>query len=211
MQRQQTKWVVFGVALALGGYLGVVTLGLIFPEIQQGVIGNIFLGTAFGLFLLFIPLSIGFAILRSRLWDIDIIINHTLIYGILTASLALVYFGLIFALQALLRAIINQNNDVAMVVSTLTIYDLFQPLRRRIQAIIDRRFYRHKYDEARTVTEFSATLRTEVDLTQLSEQLLTVVQETMQPSYVSLWLRPPAHDGTQRAPWRSTPPASEER
>ena len=101
--------------------------------------------------LLLIPLSIGFSILRYRLYDIDLLINRTLVYGTLTVLLALVYFGLIFALQYLLRGIISQNNDVAIVVSTLAIAALFQPLRHRIQAIIDRRFYRRKYDAAKVV------------------------------------------------------------
>jgi hypothetical protein len=210
VQRQQTKWVVFGAALALGGYLGVVTPGLIFPSLQQGVIGNIFLGTAFGLFLLFIPLSIGFAILRSRLWDIDVIINKTLIFGLLTGSLVLVYFGLITVLQFLLRSIIRQNNDVAIVVSTLAIAALFHPFRRRIQAIIDRRFYRRKYDAARTLATFSATLRNEVDLDQLREELVAVVQETMQPSQVSLWLRPAQQDRKPQTTWSNPPPVSSE-
>jgi hypothetical protein len=136
-----------------------------------------------------IPLTLGIAILRYRLWDIDILINRTLVYGTLTVLLALVYFGLIFALQYLLRGIINQNNDVAIVFSTLVIAVLFQPLRRRIQEIIDRRFYRRKYHAAQVVEAFSATLRNEVDLTQLREHLITVVQDTMQPSHISLWLR----------------------
>jgi len=109
--------------------------------------------------LLLIPLSIGFSILRYRLYDIDLLINRTLVYGTLTVLLAVVYFGLIFALQYLLRGIISQNNDVAIVVSTLAIAALFQPLRHRIQAIIDRRFYRRKYDAAKIVETFSTTLR----------------------------------------------------
>ncbi len=141
--------------------------------------------------LLFVPLSFGFAMLRSRLWEIDVLINRTLVYGTLTASLALVYVGLVIGLQALLRSIISHDSGVAIVISTLAIYWLFQPLRRRIQAIIDRRFYRSKYNAAKTVEAFSATLRQEVDLDQLREQLLAVVHETIQPTFVSLWLRPP--------------------
>jgi hypothetical protein len=138
-----------------------------------------------------IPISIGFAVLRYRLYDIDLLINRSLVYGTLTVLLALVYVGLIIGLQALLGTIIKQDNGVAIVLSTLAIYVLFRPLRRRVQAIIDRRFYRRKYDAARTLAAFSATLRQEVDLEQLSEQLLAVVQETMQPVHVSLWLRKP--------------------
>ncbi len=156
-----------------------------------------------------IPLSFGFAMLRSRLWEIDVLINRTLVYGALTASLAFVYFGLIFALQSLLRGLINQNNDVAIVVSILAIYALFHPLRRRIQNIIDRRFYRRKYDAAKIVATFSSTLRQEVDLDQLREQLLAVVQETMQPTHVSLWLRPPEPARKHQTAWSSPPPARE--
>ena len=145
----------------------------------------------FSLLLLVFPFSIGLAILRSRLWDIDVIINRTLVYGSLTVLLALLYFGLIFALQYVLRSIISQNNDIAIVISTLAIAALFQPLRSRVQAIIDRRFYRRKYDAAKTLEAFSATLRNEVDLNQLREHLLTVVEETMQPAHISLWLRSP--------------------
>src|SRR2546428_10045738 len=123
-----------------------------------------------------LPFSFGFAMLHSRLWDIDFIINRTLVYGALTVILTAVYVGVVIGLQALLRGIISQDNSVAIVISTLAIYALFQPLHQRIQRIIDRRFYRRKYDAAKTVAAFSATLRQEVDLSQLREQLLAVVQ-----------------------------------
>jgi hypothetical protein len=153
------------------------------------------------------PLSIGFSILRYRLYDIDVLINRTLVYGSLTVLLALLYFGLIFALQALFQGMFHQNNAVAIVISTLVIAALFQPLRRRIQAIIDRRFYRRKYEAAKIVEAFSATLRSEVDLGQLREQLLNVVQETMQPAHVSLWLRKP-QQVEKHNPWVPNPPDS---
>jgi hypothetical protein len=148
--------------------------------------------------------------LRYRLYDIDLLINRTLVYGSLTALLALLYVGLIVVLQALFQGVFHQNNAVAIVISTLIIAALFQPLRQRLQAIIDRRFYRRKYDAAKTLEAFSATLRNEVELTQLREHLLGVVQETMQPAHVSLWLRPSEHDRKQPAPSSATPPISSE-
>jgi hypothetical protein len=212
LERQQTKWVVFGISFGLIGFLLVIFLYWInvLSIFQHSPLSDLIAGTALNVFIILVPLSIAFAILRSGLWNIDIIINRTLVYGTLTGILSLVYVGSILLLQYLLRGIISQDNSVAIVISTLVIAALFQPLRRRIQGIIDRRFYRHKYDAARTIAAFSATLRNEVDLTQLNEHLITVVHETMQPSHVSLWLRPPEHDGTQRAPWRATPPVSSE-
>jgi hypothetical protein len=140
--------------------------------------------------MLVIPPTLAIAILHSRLWDIDVIINRTLVYSFLTATLALVYIGLVIGLQFLLRGL-TEGNQLAIIGSTLIIAALFQPLRQRIQIVIDRRFYRHKYDATRTLEAFSATLRNELDLEQLSEQLTSVVEETMQPRHVSLWLRKP--------------------
>ena len=198
IQRQQTKWVVFGITTTVVGYLALFIPSLIFPALSQpGSVWDLYVSPGVLIVALPLPLSIGMAIFRSRLWDIDLIINRTLVYGTLTVSLALVYAGLIISLQALLGTIIKQNNDVAIVISTLTIAVLFQPLRRRIQHIIDRRFYRRKYDAARVLEAFSAPLRNEVDLTTLSEQLVAVVKEIMQPTHVSLWLRktePAKHD-----------------
>jgi len=128
-----------------------------------------------------------------------------MVYGTLTVILALVYTGLVIGLQSLLQRFTG-SSDLAIVASTLTIYVLFQPLRSRIQQMIDRRFYRRKYDAAKTVAAFSATLRNEVDLNQLCEDLQVVVQETMQPAYISLWLRSPKHDGKHWVPWRVNPP-----
>jgi len=167
---------------------------------------------AFYLLPVLFPLSIGIALVRYRLWDIDLIIKRTLVYGTLTGTLASVYFLLIIALQFLVRSLTGQvlQSPLVIVASTLAIAALFQPLRHRIQSIIDRRFYRRKYDAARAFATFSATLRNEVDLNQLREQLGAVVQETMQPTFISLWLRPPEHVGKQRAPWRASPPVSSE-
>src|SRR6266702_3835830 len=201
VQRQQTKWVVFGVSIGIGGYLVFSLLfALFFPSASQSPLATILLNTFNHLLLLLIPISIAFAILRSRLWDIDIIINRTLVYSSLTAILALIYFASVIALQSLLSVFTGQlswgtQTPVVIVASTLGIAALFQPLRRRLQTIIDRRFYRSRYDAARTLAAFSASLRNEVDLNQLREQLLAVVQETMQPAHVSLWLRQPEQSG----------------
>jgi hypothetical protein len=189
LERQQTKWVVFGITVAIAGLLSVIIPGTFFPSFfPPGTFLYLILNTVLNLFLLCIPLSIGVAILRSRLWDIDIVINRSLVYGTLTFSLALTYAGSVLALQALLRSFIG-GSEVALVGSTLLIAVLFQPLRRRIQAIIDRRFFRRKYDSSKVLEAFSTTLQSEVDLNDLCEQLVAVIEETMQPAHISLWLR----------------------
>ena len=147
------------------------------------LLGAVFLG---------VPLSIGAAMLHYRLYEIDLIINRTLVYGALTALLALVYFSGVAATEAVFRTLTGQQEQpqLAIVVSTLVIAALFNPLRRRIQGFIDRRFYRRKYDARKTLEAFSAKLRDKTDLEALNAELVGVVRETMQPAHVSLWLRP---------------------
>ena len=200
LQRQQTKWVVYGTSIAVVGDNGT---RLLYLFVMIPVFHSITLAVSIAYALIYLsllplPLTIGLAMLRARLWDIDVIINRTLVYGTLTASLALVYAGLVIGLQLLVQGLIG-GSQLAIVGSTLAIAALFQPLRRRIQAVIDRRFYRRKYDAARALAAFSATLRKEVDLDALREHLLNVIQETMQPAHVSLWLRPPAPDSKRQA------------
>src|SRR5262249_3913012 len=137
---------------------------------------------------LLMPLSIVIAILRAQLWEIDVLIRRTLVYGLLTATLLVVYLTLVFTGQALLSSLLGRDSGLVLVGSTLTIAALFQPIRQGITRLSDRRFYRRKYDAAKIVAAFSSTLRNEVDLPTLSEHLVAVVQETMQPTHVSLWL-----------------------
>src|SRR5260221_5307585 len=195
LQRQPIKWVVFASAIFIleesVTEIVVFVVPSYFPAL--GLLTQLYqhIKLITPLLYVLVPLSIGIALLRYRLWDIDIIINRTLVYGALTVILAAVYVGLVICLQALLRSIISQDNSVAIVISTLAIAALFQPLRHRLQRVIDRRFYRSKYDAAKIVAAFSATLRQDVELDQLREQLVAVVEETMQPAHVSLWLRKP--------------------
>jgi hypothetical protein len=191
VHRQQTKWVVFVTAVAGAGLVGTSTLGTAVPAIEQsGPLGQMIGTTLSEGFVLLIPLSIGVAMMRSGLYEIDIIINRTLVYGSLTATLVALYFGAIVALQRVFVFLTGQKSTLAVVASTLLIAALFNPLRRRIQSFIDRRFYRRKYDAARTLEAFSAKLRDETDLEALNYELVDVVRETMQPAHVSLWLRP---------------------
>ncbi len=196
MERQQTKWVVFGITLVLFTFmLWFVPQIILYSSLSQpGSLYDLIGHPLFTFSGLFAPVCIGIAVLRYRLWDIDLIINKALVYGLLTTLLAAIYAGLIIGLENLAGLFSSQGaQPPVIVVSTLAIAALFQPLRYRIQQVIDRRFYRRKYNAARTLAAFSATLRHEVDLTTLSEHLVEIVQETMQPASVSLWLRPPAH------------------
>jgi hypothetical protein len=199
---QQIRWIVF--AGLISGASDLILWILPASVLQHPIISL----DALGLLLLPIPLALAVAILRYRVFDIDRLINRTLVYGTLTAILALVYFGLVIGLQVLVRLFTGQTGQspAVIVVSTLAIAALFQPLRRRVQRIIDHRFYRRKYDAAKTLEAFSATLRNEVDLNQLREHLITVVQDTMQPSHVSLWLRSPEQQRTHQTPWGSNTP-----
>ena len=139
-----------------------------------------------------VPIAEGIAVLKYRLYEIDLIINRTLVYGALTVSLGLVYFGSVVLLQYLFRALTGQESQLAVVASTLAIAALFNPLRRRVQAFVDRRFYRRKYDAVQIMASFGARLRDETDLESLGDGLVGMVRETMQPAYVSLWMRPPS-------------------
>ncbi len=189
VEREQSRWVVFG--LVAGG-LGAVAFNV---PIQSSIAQfsspyALVIDAGFISSMLMIPLTIGVAILHHRLWDIDVIINRTLVYGFLTATLVAGYFGGVVLLQQLFIVITGQKSTLAVVASTLLIAVLFNPLRRRIQALIDKRFYRRKYDTRKTLDAFAAELRHETNLDALSDDLLEVVRETMQPAHVSLWLRP---------------------
>ena len=180
-ERQQIKWVAYAAAI-IAAYL---LVDSIFGEALDPIspiLSAIFFGSLW--------VAIGVAILKYRLYNIDLLINRTLVYGALTAILAAVYFGGIVVLQRLFVVLTGGKSTLAVVASTLVIAALFNPLRRRIQSFIDRRFYRRKYDVTKTLETFSAKLREETDLDALSDDLVGVVRETMQPAHVSLWLRP---------------------
>ena len=185
VERQQIKWVAYAAVATASGAIHsrVVSSAMDAPWLEW--VGSVILIVG----VMGIPISMGIAILRYRLYEIDQIINRTLVYGALTATLAVVYFVDIVVFQEVFRAITGQTSQLAVVASTLMIAALFNPLRRRLQAFIDRRFYRRTYDAAKTLEAFGSRLRDETDLERISEDLGEVVDETMQPSHISLWLR----------------------
>ena len=204
IERQQLKWFVSAAALlavtfsatAVASLVNEVLPGQSEPPLALKVAQDITIVTFAGL-----PIAAGIAILRYRLYDIDVLINRTLVYSALSATLALIYFGGVTATQVIFQALTGQEQQpqLAIVVSTLAIAALFNPIRRRHQAFIDRRFYRNKYDARKTLEAFSAKLRDETDLDALSDDLVGVVRETMQPAHISLWLHPdPAPEGRKK-------------
>jgi hypothetical protein len=195
-ERRQLKWLTYGGVL----FVFVFALSLFVPRpVRESglwpVASVVLLLTVYPS----IPVAVGVAILKDRLYDIDLIINRTLVYGSLTVLLATTYFGGIVVLQRLFIALTGQKSTLAVVASTLLIAALFSPLRRFVQAFIDRRFYRRKYDARRTLEEFGARLRDETDLDALGDNMVDVVKETMQPAHVSLWLRPHAISQNKKA------------
>ncbi|HEX7102295.1 MAG TPA: hypothetical protein VF201_06590 [Nitrolancea sp.] len=184
VEREQMKWFLAGVATAL--------CGLVVNEFAP------WRNDVNGLALMALPVTIGIAILRYRLYEIDRLINRTLVYAVLTASLAFVYLVLVIGLGGLMRAIVGESSNLVVAGSTLAVAALIRPLRARIQTIVDRRFYRHKYDVTRTLEAFSSRLRDEIDLDTLTAALRATVMDTMQPESVSLWLRKTARRSDRR-------------
>jgi len=199
-EREQIKWLLYACAVFLVVYVGGFVSGLGGTASFGGYIWGVF----FGLSVITLPAAIGIAVLRYRLYDIDLLINRTLVYGSLTAILAGVYFGSVTVTQALFSILTDQQElpQLIVVTSTLLIAALFNPLRRRIQTFIDRRFYRSKYDATKMLETFSAKLRDETDREALNDDLVGVVAETMQPAHVGLWLRP--ESATERGSGRNT-------
>ena len=189
IERLQVKWLLYASVIWFGGNVLKNTVFSPLGDVSWGLWVSYLLVVIGGLGG---PIAIGIAILRYRLYEIDIIINRTLVYGALTVTLVALYFGGIVVLQRVFVLLTGQQSTLAVVASTLLIAALFSPMRRRIQSFIDRGFYRRKYDAARTLEVFSAKLRDETDLDALSDDLVGVVRETMQPAHVSLWLRPEA-------------------
>jgi hypothetical protein len=186
VERQQIKWFAYATVVVISG---VILKNVVYPAVSVTWVWWVgLILTAVGV--VSSPVAMGLAILRYRLYEIDLIINRTLVYGALTTTLAAVYLGGVVLLQYLFRTLTGGESQLAIVASTLLIAALFVPLRRRIQSFIDRRFYRRKYDAAKTLEAFTSKLRDETDLDALSDDLVGVVRETMQPAHVSLWLRP---------------------
>jgi hypothetical protein len=188
-ERQQIKWLLYAAAALPGWFVVNPLLSTAYPDL----LGLVAVGLVDTFLLAGIPIAIGTAILKYRLYDIDVIINRTLVYGSLTGVLAVLYFGGVTVTQAVFGGLTGQDDppQLVIVASTLAIAALFSPLRRGIQRAVDRRFYRRRYDARKTLETFSAKLRDETDLDALGENLAGVVRETMQPSHIGLWLRNP--------------------
>jgi hypothetical protein len=203
VQREQTKWVVYGIGVVIVGWIGILAYYNSLGSGTANPVADMVSITAGTLLWLLLPVSMAVAILRYRLWEIDALISRTLVYGSLTVSLAAIYLGSVVGLQSLSVAVTGQHSDLATAVATLVVAAIFNPWRRSVRDFIDRRFYRHKYDAVRTLAGFSARLRDEVDIDQLTGDLAAVVNETVQPASISLWLLHPAGQqvaGKQRAP-----------
>jgi hypothetical protein len=177
-ERQQFKWL----AASAGLFLVMLPIQYVFEF--SGAAGAVFTVVLIGL-----PVSVGIAVLRYRLYEIDVIVRRTLVYGVATAALAGLYFGIVLALQEVFSSFAG-GSDLSVAISTLAVAALFGPARRRVQRVVDRRFYRRRYDAQQTLEGFSARLRDEVDLRALQEELGRIVEDTMQPAHLSLWLRP---------------------
>jgi hypothetical protein len=190
-QRQQAKWALFGIAAFILGLVAfIMTFAVPLPwQTANGSVYSGFATAAFPILIAAIPVSLAISVLRSRLWDIDRIISRALAYTTLSLVLAGLYIGGVIGFQRLFQVFAGGGSPIAIALSTLVIAALFGPLRHRIQVTIDRRFYRAKYDGVRAVTAFAHRLRDEVDLAQLSQDMTSVVRETLQPEHVSLWLR----------------------
>jgi hypothetical protein len=182
---------VLGIAVSLSAYLIVLLVGYVVDP-GPGTAGYVFGAALLNASLLLIPIAIAIAILRDQLYDIDLLINRSLVYGILTGVLAALYAGSIFLLGGFVRTLTHRQDDsLAIVVSTLGIAAVFQPLRRRVQFAIERRFYRRRYNAARALEAFGAALHSEVEMAELGEQLVAVIERTMEPAHISLVLLPP--------------------
>ena len=197
--REQIKWVAFAASLVAAGYLVTLISGLVLAS-EASSAWRAFLEIMVQLSFAGIPVAIGFAVLKYRLYDIDFIINRALVYGLSTILLVATYFGGVVGSQYVFRTLTGGETQLAIVASTLAIAAVFNPLRRRMQAFVDSRFYRRKYDAAKTLAAFSARLRNETDVDVLRNDVIGVVSSTVQPAHASLWLRPdPEHEGRSAA------------
>ena len=193
-EQYQTRWVLFGVVGGLGAFVMVAITAMVTGFWQSA--WAVLAWTLMNVIATLIPITFAVAILRANLWDIDVVIRRTTVYAVLTTLLALVYFSSVVILQRLLSPFTGESTP-AVVLSTLFIAALFLPLRRRIQDVIDRRFFRKKYDAEKVLEQFAATVRDETDLDELTAELVRVIQETMQPEHVSVWLKPTTDPGRQ--------------